>query len=55
MQDILRIIFFLEIIQTEGPWLLNNAEGVTKARRIGLMNADQQGISKVTLCHWEIP
>lgn len=55
MQDILRINFFLEIIQAEGPQLLNYAEGVAKARTGLIINADQQGTSKVTLCHWKIP
>lgn len=47
-------VFFLSIIQTECLCLLDYAEGVARTG-IGLMNADQQGKIKVTLCHWEKP
>jgi hypothetical protein len=44
------MFFFLELIQKEGPSLLEYAEGMAKAS-IGLMNANQQGRGKATLCH----
>lgn len=42
--------FFLELIQKEGPSLLEYAKDMAKAG-IGLMNADQQGKGKVIRCH----
>ena len=33
---------------------MDYAEGMAKAG-IVLMNVDQQGTGKVTLCHWELP
>ena len=51
---LLEIMFIIELIQTEGHSLLECAEDVAKAD-FGLMNVDQQGIDKKTLCHWEVP
>lgn len=46
--------FFLEIIHTEGPSLLEYTDNVVKAR-IRLITTDQQGSGKATLCHQEMP
>ena len=48
----LETLFFLSIIQIE-LFLLDNAEGVAKADT-GVMNVDQQGTVKVTLCYQEM-
>lgn len=48
------MFFCLDIIQTEGPSILKYSEGIEKAT-IGIINADQQGTDKVTLCHLEKP
>ena len=50
----LETIFFLGIIYSEHPSLLDYAEDVTKVG-IGLMNVGQGGIFMVVLCHQETP
>ena len=50
----LETMFFLSIIQTEHPSLLDYAESVTMVD-IGKINVDQQGTFKVILCRWESP
>ena len=50
----LETMFFLRIIHSECPSLLDYAEGVAKAG-IGLMNVDQQGTVKATVCCWVTP
>ena len=51
-QGFLETVFILEMNQTE-PSLLEYIEGVAKAG-IGIINTNQQGSGKVTLCHWEM-
>ena len=46
-------IFLLEIIHKEVLGPLEDSEAVAKVG-IGMMNADQQGTGKVTVCHWEM-
>lgn len=48
----LKPVLFLEINQKEGPRFLEYAEGVAKVGT-ELMNADQQVVDKVILCHQE--
>jgi hypothetical protein len=45
--------FFLEIMQREGPSLLEYVEGMAKAD-IGLMNTDQQGLGKGIFWCWKM-
>jgi hypothetical protein len=47
-------IFLLEIIHKEVLGPLEDSEAVAKVG-IGMMNADQQGISKLTFAIWKYP
>ena len=47
---VLETMFFLRIIHSEHPSLLDYVRGVAKAG-IALMNVDHQGKFKVILCH----
>ena len=54
-RGIVEVIFFFKRDNSKSrPLLLKYAEGEAKSS-IGIMNADQQGLGRVTLCHWKMP